>query len=205
MIEATHKRPDLTMPEAEAELLRQHYEEVDMILEYGSGGSTVMASEMEGKYITSVESNKAWWKMMMEWFETNPTSKGSTVNMFYSDIGPTCEWGIPKMSALGNSLRTIRWLCGKWMSYAPQTSFWLTGVSVSDVPWSRYTISNSQPCCRLTIIRHASGCTRPRAFLVNQKLRAVWPRLNLNRSRSQRDVCSKLMITCCAHEWAVRE
>jgi len=76
MIEAAHKRPDLTMPEAEAELLRQHYEEVDMILEYGSGGSTVMASEMEGKHITSVESNKAWWKMMLEWFETNPASKG---------------------------------------------------------------------------------------------------------------------------------
>ena len=38
MIEAAQKRPDLTMPEAEAELLRQHYEEADVILEYGSGG-----------------------------------------------------------------------------------------------------------------------------------------------------------------------
>jgi len=80
------------MPEAEAELLRQHYEDADVILEYGSGGSTVMASEMEGKHITSVESDKAWWKMMMEWFETNPASKGSTVDMLYADIGPTREW-----------------------------------------------------------------------------------------------------------------
>jgi hypothetical protein len=193
------------MSEAAAELSRQHYEEADMILEYGSGGSTVMASEMEGKHITSVESNKAWWEMIMEWIETNPASKGSTVDMLYSDRGPTREWGIPRMSALGNSLRTIRWLCGKWMSYAPQTSLWLTGVSASDVPWSRYTISNSQSCCCLTIIRHASVCKRPRAFLVIQKLRAVWPRLNLNRSRSQRNVCLKLLITCCAHDWAVRE
>lgn len=96
MIEAAHKRPDLTMPEAEAELLRQHYEDADVILEYGSGGSTVMASEMEGKHITSVESDKAWWKMMMEWFETNPASKGSTVDMLYADIGPTREWGHSK-------------------------------------------------------------------------------------------------------------
>lgn len=205
MIEAAHKRSDLTMPEAEAELLRQHYEEADMILEFGSGGSTVMASEMEGKQITSVESNKARWKMMLGWFETNPPSTGSTVDMFYSDSGPTREWGIPRMSALVNNLRTIPWLCGKWMSDAPQTSFWLTGFSVSDVFWSRYTVSNIQPCCCFTIIRHASGCTRPRALLVNQKLRAVWPRLNLNRSRSQRDVCLKLLIKCCAHDWAVRE
>jgi hypothetical protein len=86
MIEAAHKRPDLTMPEAETELLRQHYEEADVILENGSGGSTVMVSEMGGKLIPSVESDKAWWKMMMELFETNPGSKSSNVDMLYADI-----------------------------------------------------------------------------------------------------------------------
>ena len=96
MIEAAHKRPDLTMPEAEAELLRQYYEKADVILEYGSGGSTVMASEMECKHVTSVESDKAWWQMMMEWLDANPAAEGSTVDMLYADIGPTREWGYPK-------------------------------------------------------------------------------------------------------------
>ena len=62
------------MPVVEAELLRQHYEDADAILEYGSGGSTLMAAEMEGKHVTSVESDKAWWQMMMECFEANPAS-----------------------------------------------------------------------------------------------------------------------------------
>ena len=96
MVEAAHKRPDLTMPEAEAELLRQHYEEADMFFGYGSAGSTVMVSGMKGKHITSVESDRAWWKMMMEWFETNPASNGSTVDMLYADIGPSRECGHPK-------------------------------------------------------------------------------------------------------------
>ena len=96
MVEEAHKRPGLTILEAEVDFLRQHYEEADVILGYGSGASTVMASEMEGKYITSVESDKAWWKMIMEWFETNPASNGSTVDMLYADIGPTREWGHPK-------------------------------------------------------------------------------------------------------------
>ena len=96
MFEAALQRPDLTMPVAEAELLRQHYEDADAILEYGSGGSTLMAAEMEGKHVTSVESDKAWWQMMMECFEANPASRGSTVDMLYSGIGPTREWSYPK-------------------------------------------------------------------------------------------------------------
>ena len=96
MVEAAHKRPDVTMPEAEAELLRQHYEQKDMILGYEPAGSTIMASEMKGKHTTSVESDKPWWKMMMEWFETNPASNGSNADMLYADVGPSCECGHPK-------------------------------------------------------------------------------------------------------------
>jgi hypothetical protein len=67
-----------------------------VILEYGSGGSTVVAAELANKHVTSVESDKAWWKMMMEWFDANPSKNGSTVDMIYADIGPTREWGHPK-------------------------------------------------------------------------------------------------------------
>lgn len=42
------------MPPAEAEALRMAYEEAEVILEYGSGGSTVVAAELPGKHVTSV-------------------------------------------------------------------------------------------------------------------------------------------------------
>ena len=205
MVEEAHKRPDLTIPEAEADFLCQHYEEADVILEYGLGISSVMASEMEGKHITSVESDKAWWQMMMEWFMLIQHQRGQPSTCFMPTSDQRENGVTPRTSVLGNSLHSIHWLCGRWISYAPQTLFWLMGVSVSDVLRPPHTTSNSLQFCCLTTIRHASGCTRPRTFLVNQKLWAAWPRLNLNRSRSQRDVCLKLLITCCAQDWVVRE
>lgn len=86
-------RPELTLPPAEADWLRAAYQAADVILEYGSGGSTVMASEMAGKTITSVESDRNWVAMMQRWFEENPSA--STPMIHHADIGPTGEWGMP--------------------------------------------------------------------------------------------------------------
>ena len=88
-------RPRLTMPEAEAERLRAAYAAAASIVEYGSGGSTVMAAEMPGKTILSVESDRAWAAMMRRWFLDNPPAEGSSVDVFWSDIGPTKDWGHP--------------------------------------------------------------------------------------------------------------
>lgn len=87
-------RPELTLPEAEAAVLRQAYEGAGSILEYGSGGSTVMASEMPGKQIVSVESDPDWAQMMRDWFAQHPGA--SAVEMVHADIGPTKEWGHPQ-------------------------------------------------------------------------------------------------------------
>ena len=86
-------RPELTMPKAEAALLREEYTRAEVILEYGSGGSTVVAAEMAGKTIFSVESDLEWTKMMRAWFAQNPPK--SEVDVIWSDIGPTKEWGHP--------------------------------------------------------------------------------------------------------------
>lgn len=92
-------RPKLTLPEAEAECLRDAYARASVILEYGSGGSTVMGSEMEAKTITSVECDKAWHTMMQNWFDANPPAKKSSVNLVWSDIGPTRSWAFPVNNA----------------------------------------------------------------------------------------------------------
>lgn len=87
-------RPELTfIPEVSA-LVRKHYEAANVILEYGSGGSTVMASEMPGKTIFSVESSRVWTKMMRAWFEQEQPA--SMPVMKHANIGATGKWGTPK-------------------------------------------------------------------------------------------------------------
>lgn len=98
-------RPELTLPPAEAEALRAAYAGAGAILEYGSGGSTVMAADL-GAEVVSVESDAAWAAMMRGWFEANPP-KGK-VRVEHVDIGPTRDWGHP---ADDSSFR-------KWPDYA---------------------------------------------------------------------------------------
>lgn len=88
-------RPELTLPPAEATLLSQAYKGAKVILEYGSGGSTVMASEMPGKRVFSIESDPDWTKMMQDWLAVNPPVDGTEVEVSWIDIGPTKEWGRP--------------------------------------------------------------------------------------------------------------
>jgi hypothetical protein len=82
------------MPEPEVALLRAVYGDADTILEYGSGGSTVLAGDMVGKSVFSVESDRTWATMMRDWFVAHPPA--SKVEVIWADIGPTVEWGHPK-------------------------------------------------------------------------------------------------------------
>lgn len=52
--------PELTFREAEAEVLRAGHALARVILEYGSGGSTVLAAGMPEKLVFSVESDRDW-------------------------------------------------------------------------------------------------------------------------------------------------
>ncbi len=85
-------RPELTLPEAEAIALSKAYAGAECVLEYGSGGSTVMAAEL-GKLVWSVESDPDWAQMMRDYFAANPPL--GEVHIVHADIGPTKEWGHP--------------------------------------------------------------------------------------------------------------
>ncbi|MDX1780018.1 MAG: hypothetical protein R3256_01745 [Thalassovita sp.] len=85
-------RPELTLPEAEAVALSRAYAGADTILEYGSGGSTVMAAEL-GKTVWSVESDPDWAQMMRDYFAAHPPL--GEVHIVHADIGPTRQWGQP--------------------------------------------------------------------------------------------------------------
>lgn len=83
------------MPAAEAEAVRAAYEKASVILEYGSGGSTVMAAGMLGKQVFAVESDKNWAISLRGWLKQNPPADGTSVDVIWSDIGPTKAWGHP--------------------------------------------------------------------------------------------------------------
>ncbi|KUF11458.1 hypothetical protein [Pseudoponticoccus marisrubri] len=95
MTQTALTRPELTLPEAEAALLRAAYGRAEVVLEYGSGGSTVMAGELPGRTVFSVESDPDWAAMMRAWFAANPPATGTQVHVVHADIGATKEWGHP--------------------------------------------------------------------------------------------------------------
>ncbi len=99
------ERPVLTMPEAEADWLRSAYAEANVILEYGSGGSTVMGAEMGEKTIFSVESDRKWAGMMQDWFDANETKSDVHIQPVW--VGPTGKWGTPTKNETH----------GKWPKY----------------------------------------------------------------------------------------
>ena len=83
------------LPEVETRVLHERYaaRDVRVILEYGSGGSTVMASRLPGKTIYSVESDREW--AMSLQLEIDAADLPSPALVYHVDIGPVGEWGRP--------------------------------------------------------------------------------------------------------------
>ncbi len=96
-MESRVKRPELTLPEVESAALSALYHGATAILEYGSGGSTVLAAALPEKRIFTVESDAAWLGMMQEWFAQNPPV--SPPELHHGDVGPTKRWGYPASTA----------------------------------------------------------------------------------------------------------
>jgi hypothetical protein len=82
---------ELTFDAAEAELIRAEYVAGRTILEYGSGGSTVLAAEA-GCHVISVESDAAWAKRLSD----HLAAYADRVKLHHADIGPTGAWGVPR-------------------------------------------------------------------------------------------------------------
>ncbi|MGL4237132.1 glycosyltransferase family 2 protein [Tabrizicola sp.] len=81
---------ELTFAPKERRFVERHYEKAKTILEYGSGGSTVLAARL-GRAVISVESDKAWAERMAA--ELATISDHAKVH--YADVGVTGPWGVP--------------------------------------------------------------------------------------------------------------
>ncbi len=91
------ERPALTYPPLTGAWVKEAYSQADVILEYGSGGSTVLASEMPGKTIFSVESSRPFARMLKRYFEQEQPPSMPLVH--HVNIGPTQKWGTPADSS----------------------------------------------------------------------------------------------------------
>lgn len=81
---------ELTFEPRERRFVVRHYEAAETILEYGSGGSTVLAAKL-GRRVFSVESDPDWAARMSAHVAT--ISDRATVH--HADVGPTGPWGVP--------------------------------------------------------------------------------------------------------------
>lgn len=86
-------KPELTLPTSVAVHLRQVYAAANNILEYGSGGSTVLASEMQGKRIFTVENDLAWADKMRRYIAQEPHPSPAIIHSV--NTGPTAAWARP--------------------------------------------------------------------------------------------------------------
>ncbi len=82
----------LTFPKACAEYVKSRYLESEVILEYGSGGSTFIATNAK-KTIVSVESDRSWLENLSE--RINQKQKNAFFHPIWVDIGETENWGYP--------------------------------------------------------------------------------------------------------------
>lgn len=87
----------LTFPPAEAEWVRERYGAARVILEYGSGGSTVLAASLPDKQVFSVESDRRWARRLRRHLDA--AALPSPVTLHHADIGPTGKWGRPVSDA----------------------------------------------------------------------------------------------------------
>jgi len=94
MTELVGEWPELTLPEAEAACLREKYETAHVILEYGSGGSTVFAAQLQNKFVLSVESDRDWALSLQH--KIDEANLPSETVLYHVDIGMTGRWGRPK-------------------------------------------------------------------------------------------------------------
>lgn len=81
---------DLTFAPKERKFVTRLYQNAETILEYGSGGSTVLAAEL-GCTVFSVESDQDWADRMA----SHVATISDRAHVHWADVGPTGPWGVP--------------------------------------------------------------------------------------------------------------
>lgn len=93
-VERPFEEPQLTFPAEVGRYVRTLYSRASVILEYGSGGSTILAGRLPGKTVITVENDLRWAKGMQRWIEGADLPSPPRIHTV--DVGPTGAWARPK-------------------------------------------------------------------------------------------------------------
>jgi hypothetical protein len=86
--------PQPHMPEAECQALTAALQQAHSYLEFGMGGSTVLAAWLGVPQIVAIDSSQAWVDKVAGQIAGAQTV--SQTKLLFADIGPTGEWGYPE-------------------------------------------------------------------------------------------------------------
>ena len=107
------------MPAAGVARLAELMRNAQGYLEYGTGGSTMLATRLAVPHVVGIESDRNWLEAVRR--KVGPPGEGRTLELLHVDIGPTGDWGFP-VSDVG------------WRRYAQYpTAPWLTEGARSKV------------------------------------------------------------------------
>ncbi|MEJ2791934.1 hypothetical protein WAE56_00805 [Iodobacter sp. LRB] len=82
------------MPQAECEALTAALTKARSYLEYGMGGSTVLAAQLGVPRIVSIDSSEEWVAKVGK--QIAPLQSTSQIELLHAPIGKTMEWGFPE-------------------------------------------------------------------------------------------------------------
>ncbi|WP_256822860.1 MULTISPECIES: tetratricopeptide repeat protein [unclassified Pseudomonas] len=91
---APMQAPQVTFPAEVAAYVKKLYTQASVILEYGSGGSTLLAANMPDKTVISVENDARWAQDMQAWIANAVLP--SRPMIYPVDVGETGKWARPK-------------------------------------------------------------------------------------------------------------
>ncbi len=87
------KKFQLTFTKEVTEFIKNEYQKVETILEYGSGGSTIFGAS-QNKTVITTESSSQWLIELMGSYKEN--NLPGDIIPIYSNVGDTKAWGYPE-------------------------------------------------------------------------------------------------------------
>jgi len=146
-------------PHFESEVCTEYFEkrlrEANTYLEYGSGGSTILAADL-GKRVYSVDSDRVFITRVREALDRHAPDKASNVSLLYSNIGFTREWGQPVFRAPTPAR------LAKWRQYCEKP--WVILKQAGHFPDLVLIDGRFRVACALRSLQHLVN--RPNATLI---------------------------------------
>ena len=131
---------ELTLPPAESHFLRSQYSSPQVVIEYGSGGSTFLALESNHRSrIYSCETDKQWLSSLCD--EIQKRQLQDRFTPIFCNIGPTRAWGNPCFEQRGSDVQRMN----LFMRYASR-------------PWDIVRSKNDNPTIILIDGRFRVAC-----------------------------------------------